>query len=80
MVADRRGIIASFRWRDQVIWAAAALFTVVGAAVPVAQLDTSTPTPTPTSTATRLRFADAGRPKPHARRHQLGTHTTGVAD
>jgi Putative threonine/serine exporter len=49
MVADRRRIVPSFRRRAQIIWAAAAFLTVVGAAVAVAQ--PSTPTPTPTLTA-----------------------------
>jgi uncharacterized membrane protein YjjP (DUF1212 family) len=48
MAADRRRIVAGFRRRGPIIWAAAALLTVVGAAVAVAQ----PPTPTPTATAT----------------------------
>jgi uncharacterized membrane protein YjjP (DUF1212 family) len=50
MVADRR-VVASFRRRDRIIWAAAALLTGVGAAVPVAAQPTVTPTPTSTATA-----------------------------
>ena len=51
MVADRRGIVASFRRRHQVILAAVALLAVVGAAVPMAQPVTGAPTPTSTATA-----------------------------
>jgi uncharacterized membrane protein YjjP (DUF1212 family) len=52
MVADRRGIVASLRRRSQIIWVAAALLTVVGAAVPVAaQAPTGTPSQTSTATA-----------------------------
>ena len=50
MVADRRRIVASLRRRAQIIWAAAALLTVVGAAVAMAQPPTGAPTETSTAT------------------------------
>jgi Putative threonine/serine exporter len=52
MVAPRRRIVASSRRRAQIIWAAAALLTVVGAAVSVAQPPTATPTPTASASPT----------------------------
>jgi uncharacterized membrane protein YjjP (DUF1212 family) len=59
MVADRRGIVASLRRRSQIIWVAAALLTVVGAAVPVAaQAPTGTPSQTSTATASASRTPD----------------------
>ena len=51
MAADRRRIVASFRRRAQIIWAAAALLTVVSGAVAVAQPPTATPTSTATASA-----------------------------
>ena len=64
MVADRRRIIATFRRHGQIIWAAAALLTVVGAAVPLAQQPTDTPTPTSTATASASPTPDDGSPTP----------------
>ena len=71
MVADSRRIVASFRRRGQIIWVAAALLTVVGAAVPVAQ----PPTATPTSTATA--FAS---PTPDDRSPPPGDQSPGPGD
>jgi uncharacterized membrane protein YjjP (DUF1212 family) len=51
MAAARRRSIARFRRRAQIIWAAAALLTVVGAAASVAQPPTATPTATATASA-----------------------------
>jgi uncharacterized membrane protein YjjP (DUF1212 family) len=64
MVADRRRIVASIRRRAQIIWAAAALLTVVGAAVPVAQPPTGTPTETSTATTSASPTADDRSPTP----------------
>ena len=65
MVADRRGLVATYRRRDQIMWAAAALLTVVGAAVPMAlQPPTGTPTPTSTETASASPTPDARSPTP----------------
>ena len=64
MFADRRRIVASFRRRAQIIWAAAALLTVVGAAVAVAQPPTATPTQTLTATASASPTPDDRSPTP----------------
>jgi uncharacterized membrane protein YjjP (DUF1212 family) len=64
MVAARRRIVASFRRPDLVIWAAAALLTVVGAAVPVAQPPTGTPTQTSTATTSTPPTPDDRSPTP----------------
>ncbi len=64
MVADRRRIVASFRRRGQIMLAAAALLTVVGAAVPVAQPPTATPTQTSTATASASPTQDDRSPPP----------------
>ena len=64
MAADRRRIVASFRRRVQIIWAAAALLTVVGAAVSVAQPPTATPTPTSTATGSASPTPDDRSPTP----------------
>ena len=64
MVAHRGRIVASFRRHAQIIWTAAALLTVVGAAVPVAQAPTATPTPTSTATASASPTPDDRGPTP----------------
>ncbi len=64
MAADRRRIVASFRRRAQIIWAAAALLTVVGAAVAVAQPPTATPTERSTATASASPTPDDRSPTP----------------
>ena len=64
MFGHRGRIVASFRRRAQIIWAAAALLTVVGAAVPVAQPPTATPIPTSTGTASASPTPDDRSPAP----------------
>jgi uncharacterized membrane protein YjjP (DUF1212 family) len=64
MVADRRRSVASFRQRRQIIWAAAALLTVVGAAAAVAQTPTGIPTETSTTTASASPTPDDQSPTP----------------
>ena len=64
MVADSRRIVASFRRRGQIIWVAAALLSVLGAAVAVAQPPTATPTPTSTATAFASPTPDDRSPPP----------------
>ena len=64
MVADRRRSVASFRQRHQIIWAAAALLTVVGAAAAVAQTPTGIPTETSTTTASASPTPDDQSPTP----------------
>jgi hypothetical protein len=57
-------MVASFRRHGQIIWAAAALLTVVGAAVPVLQAPVSAPTPTPTANGSTSPTPDARSPTP----------------
>ena len=64
MVADRRCIVAGFRPRHQTMWAAAALITIVGAAVPVAQASGATPTQTSAATASASPTPDDRSPTP----------------
>ena len=64
MVADCLRIVASARWRAQIIWAAAALLTVLGAAVAVAQPPTGSPTQTSTATASASPTPDERSPTP----------------
>ena len=64
MTADPRRIVASFRRHGQITWAAAALLTVVSAAVPVPQAPVNAPTPTSTANASAPPVPDARSPTP----------------
>ena len=64
MTADPRLIVASFRRHGQITWAAAALLTVVGAAVPVLQAPVNAPAPTSTANASAPLEPDARSPTP----------------
>ena len=74
MAADRRRIVARFRRRVQILWAAAALLTVVGAALSLAPASLAAPTPTPTATVAASPTPDGRSPrrrrKPDAGRHR----------
>src|SRR5918994_3373843 len=73
MVTDRRRIVAPFRRRDRIIWAAAALLTVVGAAAPVAALaPTDTPSQMSTVTASASPTPDDRSGTPDDRTPTLG--------
>src|SRR5918993_3745632 len=75
MVADRRRFVADFRRRGQIIWAAGALLTIVGAGIPMVPRPAPGPPPrTLTATASvaptpdaRSLTPDARSPRPEAR-------------
>ena len=63
MVADRRRLLARLRRRDQTTWAAAALLTVMGTAIPMV-LQSPTDLPTPLSTASASPSPASEAPSP----------------